>query len=322
MEEILVTGSEGCIGPYLVRELRRQLPQYGVVRVSRRTGPATGGGPRLAVGDLRDPGFVRTLFEGGSIAAVVHAAATPYNVGTGKASPYGVAANDIGALINVLDCCAEVKKFVLLSSALAYESSGAELLAEELTDTLSPPRSAYGFPKYVAEQLVRRFGDQSGVPFTVWRMFNVVSPLEPHAEPGGHVFIDLFRQIFIERAAEVKIFGDGRQERSFIDVGEVAEAVAGNLLNPKTDREVFNLGSSYPISVAALADLLVDIGHELGILPASYSPSAASAGAFAGAESSRRLADLGKLERILEWRAKVGPRDCFTQLIRTKIASL
>jgi dTDP-L-rhamnose 4-epimerase len=151
-------------------------------------------------------------------------------------------------------------------------------------------------------------------------MFNVVSPFESHDKPGGHVFIDLFRQIFIEHVGAVKIFGNGGQERSFVDVNEVAGAIAFNLFNPATTNQIFNLGSAYPISVTALAELMIRIGHEQDLLPLDYSPSITPGGVFSGAESSRRLADLAKVERLLGWQAKIRPEDCFRELICTKLA--
>ncbi len=320
MKTLLITGSEGNIGVYLIEAARRQFPDWKIVRVSRRelTDPEHPS-EVLVQGDLRDPLFVTELFSQQRIDFVIHTAARPYLASELKADPYGIFADDTRCLLNVLDAAKQVQKIVLLSSATVYESSSSVPFTEGLTDQIPPPLSPIGMSKLAQERALAFFQQQTGIQTTVWRLFNVVSPREDHRQPGAHVYVDFFRKLFIDHVPVLEMFGDGRQVRCFSWVEDVAEAIIRFLPDARTDGKIFNLGSSEERSLRDLQETLLEIGHRLGALPVEYQPTVQLGTAFFGVEAPKRIPSLVRVEQELGWKATTSFHALFEQFIRTKL---
>ena len=221
MTTVLVTGSEGNIGQYLVTALHSGHSDWMIVRVKNGSGrpyfdPVHG----YYVGDLREPDVLELIFQNHSIDYVIHAASRSYSHSGYTEQPFAVLHDDCAIILNVLRHASGVEKFVFLSSALVYEHSSDSLLTEEPTNHLPAPTSSYGVAKYLGEQAVLKAHLEHGTTYTIWRPFNVVSPLEPTDGEGRHVFVDFFRRIFVEQVDEFKVIGSGQQVRCFIWVGE------------------------------------------------------------------------------------------------------
>jgi UDP-glucose 4-epimerase len=317
MSRILITGSEGNVGAYITDAVRRAFPSAEIVRVdrARRTDSDEG----LHTGDLLDSTFVRSLFEK-PIDIVIHAAAPTYNATVYKENPYGVFRDDIRIFSNILEnCTRDVKKIVYLSSAMVYESVEDIPFNEESTDTAAAPRSPYGLAKYVNERALKLFNAQHGVDYTVWRMFNVVSPREDHSRPGAHVYVDFYRKLFVERVPVLDIFGDGAQVRSFTWVGDVADIIARYLQDARTSKQTINLAGDEPRSLLDLKDMLLKIGKDTGTLPADYRPDVKTGESFFGVESQKRIPSLEKLKE-LGWDGTTSFEDCFRRFVSDKNA--
>lgn len=314
MPSILLTGSEGNIGTYVWKALEARYPDARIVRVAHH-GNETGG---IFVGDLTDDAFVRRLFSEQDITHVVHLAARTYNAIGFKKDAFGLIDNDARSLLSVLRAATKVEKFVYLSSALVYESSTDAPFTEDQTERMPPPSSAYGITKLFGERVVKAYGAQFGIPYTIWRPFNVVSPLEPHDRDGGHVFVDFYRKLFVEHASTLPIFGNGQQIRCFTWVEDIADAIAAFLYDPRTDNEAFNIGSSETKTLFELKDALVDIGKTRGLLDASYDPKIETGETFGGVDTGRRIPSLDKIRDMLGWEAPTGFRACFERFILAK----
>jgi nucleoside-diphosphate-sugar epimerase len=321
MQTVLVTGSEGNIGRYLVAALRRRHPGWRVLRVTRGTAqtPFFDEAVLRYAGDLADPGFIERILQREPVHVVLHAASTSYSHGGYRANPVGVLDNDCRLTLNLLRHAGSFGKFVYLSSALAYERADAVELTEDLTDRIPAPTSSYGVAKYLGEQAVMLAHLQTGLRYTIWRPFNVVSPLEPTEGEGRHVFVDFFRRLYLERVEQFRVLGSGRQVRCFIWVGEAADCIAQAIDMPSTDNQVINLARREPITLIELRDLLLDIGKQIGTLPESYAPAIASAGEFAGVEMELRVPSVVKLESSTGWRSSVTVRDCMARFVRGKL---
>jgi nucleoside-diphosphate-sugar epimerase len=158
--------------------------------------------------------------------------------------------------------------------------------------------------------------------FTIWRLFNVVSPREPHDKPGAHVYVDFYRQLFVEKVPELPIFGNGAQERCFTWVEDIAEAVATHLTDERSSKQIVNLGGNEPCTLLQLRDLMLAIGKERNLLAADYDPPVKTNGSFFGVEAQRRIPSLKKAETLLEWKPATGLRRCFEKFIDTKQSSV
>lgn len=321
MKTVLVTGSEGNVGTYLVAALSRRHPNWRILRVARAA-------PHSAFfdeetqrysGNLADPAFIECILQRESIDIVIHAASTSYSHGGYHANAFGVVDNDCQMTLNLLRHADSFGKIIYLSSALAYERADAQELMEDLTESIPSPVSSYGVAKYFGEQAVRLAHLKTGVPYTIWRPFNIVSPLEPTEGEGRHVFVDFFRRLYVERTEQFHVFGSGRQVRCFIWVEEAADCIVQAIGMPSTDNQIINLARREPITLIGLKDLLLELGREIGEIPEEYNPPVVAAGEFAGVEMVLRIPSTEKLERLTGWRSTITVRECMARFVNDKI---
>jgi UDP-glucose 4-epimerase len=319
MSCILVTGSEGNIGPSVVASLHRHIPDAEIIRVSRRPITNLSAHETAFVGDLCDAAFAARLFREQPITHVVHAAAPTYNAETATREPFAIFRVDASAFLHILSANRERRaKIIYLSSSTVYESSTEVPFAESLTDRIALPTSPVGLAKCFGERALKLSAQEIGHDFTIWRLFNVVSPREDHAKPGAHVYVEFYRQLFVERVPAISIMGDGHQTRSFTWVDDVAEMIARFLDDARTSGETFNLAGEEPKTLIELEETLLDIGHRTGILPTDYRPETTFGKPFSGVDSPKRIPDLNKLHRVLDGKCPTDFRACMEKFVAEK----
>ncbi len=320
MKTILVTGSEGNLGPYVVRRLRESHPDWKILRIKHRKGHCAFDSQNDRYeGDLRDPALLEKVFSEHRVEQVIHAASQSYSHAGYRGHPFQVLENDTAALLNLLRHGVSISKLVYLSSALLYEHADRSPLEEDDTERMPAPTSSYGTAKRFGEQAVRMFGLENGVDFTIWRPFNIVSPLEPHDGDGRHVFVDFFRRLLIERVSEFGVMGSGYQVRCFIWVQDAANCIVDSLGRNESNGQTFNLARDEPLTLLQLKSLLLNLGREAGVLPMDYDPPTVRRGAFSGVESEARIPSVSKLKEVLGWESSTTVRDCFRQFIQEKL---
>ena len=317
MNTILITGSEGNIGTYLVRYLQKTRPDFKIIRVKFEEDNSAKDGDIYA-GNLANASFVQRIFQENKIDYVIHLASRNYNINDLKNNAYEIYSNDTRCLLNILDNCKNIKKFVYFSSALIYESSSESAFAEDLTDRILPPKSSLGLAKYFGEKAVEFLNQQYGAPYTIWRPFNVVSPLESHKREGAHVFIDFYRKIFIEKVSKIQIYGTGKQKKCFIWVEDLVSVISDFLDNSKTDNQIFNIASQEQKTLIDLAETLLKIGKDKNILAKEYNPEIVSEKEFLEGEDQQKIPNTGKIESVLGWKCNTSFIDCFKQFVEYK----
>jgi len=313
---ILVTGSEGNIGTYVIKSLHKFYPEAHLIRIfytgDKRDFSEEGSeNEKIYKGDLRNPLFVKKVFQENSIDYVVHMAARLYGVAGFNKDVYGLFSNDIECLLNVLDNSMGIKKIIYFSSSMIYESSEEVPFTEELTETILPPRSSYGLTKFFGEKAVKYFSQQFGIDYTIWRPFNVVSPLEDHNRESGHVLI-------VEKVSEIEIYGSGKQVRCFTWVEDVVDGVAKFLTDKRTSKEIFNIGSSEPKNILELKDALIEIGKKNNLLTKEYNPKTITNKTFFEVDVQLRIPDVSKIKRRLGWECNTDFKTCFEKFIDYK----
>lgn len=320
MKTVLITGSEGNLGPYIVRRLRATRADLNVLRIKHRKETCTfdSENDRYA-GDLRDPAFLARLFSEHRVDCVIHAASQSYSHTGYRAHPFHVLENDSASLLNLLRHSTAASKIVYLSSALLYEHADHSPLEEDDTERMPAPTSSYGAAKHFGEHAVRLFGLEHGIDVTIWRPFNIVSPLEPHDGDGRHVFVDFFRRLLIEHVPEFSVMGSGNQVRCFLWVQDAANCIVDHLDRRESNGQTFNLARDEPITLLELKSLLLDLGREAGVLPKDYDPPTVRRRAFSGVESEARIPSVAKLRDVLGWESATPVRDCFRRFIEEKL---
>jgi len=317
MTTILITGSEGNIGSFLVKKMIELYPDSRFIRVTReKKNSSKREADVVLVGDLNDQNFIHEIFKKYAIDYLMHAAAYPYSQ-NGFRYPYDILKNDVTCLNNVLNNSKTIKKVIYLSSILVYESSSVVPYTEELTEEIPPPKSPYGIAKYFCEKAITSFTAQTNIPHTIWRLHNIISPLEKYNEGGSHVYMDFYQKIFIEKSPTLQMFGNGRQIRCFTWVEDAAEGISKHFFDERTDNQVFNMGSEEEISLVELKDEMFRLGKKMGLLKIEYNPPLIiTESGFSGVDSLRRVSSVEKLKRTLGWSCKTNLSTCLTKFIK------
>ncbi len=203
---------------------------------------------------------------------------------------YDADVNLLGTL-NLLEAAREV-----CVSRVVFASSGGAVYGEQSVFPASEshpqsPLSPYGITKAAGENYLSFYRAVHGIPFLALRYSNVYGPRQdPHGEAGVVA-------IFSERllAGEVPtIYGDGRQTRDYVFVGDVVRA---NLAALETDFVgPLNIGTGVETDVNALYAHLRNLTgspHQ-----AKYAPGRAG-------EQLRSVVAIDRARDVLGWRPEV-----------------
>lgn len=259
--KVLVTGGAGFIGSHSVERLLaagcrvRVLDNFSSGRLDNLpTHPAL----EVRTGDVRNVPDVESALQG--ITHVLHLAAQ-VSVQASVEHPASSFAHNAQGFMNVLDAArrAQVTRLVYASSAAVYGHT-AEVAVTEAT----PPRplSPYGLEKLLNDQYAALFRDLYGFSSIGLRYFNVYGPRQDPASPYAGV-ISRFAYLAI-RGEPLAVYGDGRQTRDFVYVGDVAE-VNFRALSCSADG-ILNVGTGHSISLLGLIDALSEsVGRPLEV---------------------------------------------------------
>jgi UDP-glucose 4-epimerase len=159
---------------------------------------------------------------------------------------------DHDAAVNVVGTVQVLEAARRVGAQVVFASTGGAIYGEceapAVEDGPLAPVSPYGIAKLCAEQYVLGWNRVHGGNHVVLRLANVYGPRQQPSLEGGVVSIFLDR---MARAETATIFGDGRQTRDFVFVGDV---VAAFLAAAGHDSSVFNVGTGRETSVLELHD--------------------------------------------------------------------
>jgi len=276
MEQVLVSGSAGFIGGYVVEELLNRgyavvglddFSKYGKVRKSYDDDPRY----RLVEGDARDVGLMTRL-----LADCDHFIAGAAMIG--GISYFHTYAYDLLATnerIIAASCDAAIaarrdgrlRKVTYLSSSMVFESADEWPSYEGQQREIPPPLSSYGFQKLAVEYFARAAWDQYKLPYTLVRPFNCVGIGESRALGDqeilsgnvelamSHVVPDLVQKI-LKGQDPLHILGSGEQVRHYTYGGDLAAGVVTAMEHQDALNEDFNLSTAEGTTVRQLAELI------------------------------------------------------------------
>ncbi|MGH8024697.1 MAG: NAD-dependent epimerase/dehydratase family protein [Limisphaerales bacterium] len=187
---------------------------------------------------------------------------------------------------------------LVTSTSEVYGKSAKSEFAEDDDLLIGPPnqsRWSYACAKLSDEFFALACARERNLPVIISRLFNTVGPRQT-----GRYGMVLPR--FIAAAREnkpLRVFGDGRQSRCFCLVDDAVECLARLMECQRARGEIFNIGGTEEVSIAALAELVIKtLGSKSRIEFVPYEK--AYAPGFD--DMRRRKPRIEKLERFLNFR--------------------
>jgi len=294
----LVTGGAGFIGSNLVDALLARGDEVTIVDDlstghRRNLEAALAAGAELVELDVRDRDALERTVERVAPEALFHLAAQ-IDVRKSVADPAFDASINVGGTANVLEAVrrAETPKLVFASTggAIYGEGDGRELPLSEAEPVA--PLSPYGQSKQAAELYMSLYERLYGVPSVCLRLGNVYGPRQdPLGEAGViAIFCGLLRE-----GGQPTVYGDGRQTRDYVFVGDVVSAMIAAADSPA--RGPVNVGTGIETDVLALIRGLAELDG--GAFEPVFAPPRTG-------EVQRITIDPSRAEAELGWRAETG----------------
>ena len=272
MSDILITGVAGFIGSHLAERLlsdgHRVVgvdnfdPYYDPARKRANLAVAMERSIfELREGDIREREFLREVFADRPFDAVVHLAAR-VGVRASVEEPVLCAEVNITGTLNILDACvkAGVRKIIFGSSSSVYGNADKVPFAENAR--VDRPVSPYAATKRAGELLCHTYAHLYGLRATCLRFFTVYGPRQ-----RPEMAIHKFTRLLLDNRP-IPIYGDGSASRDFTYIDDIIDGVKAaldrELSSDSKDgvaaaAEVINLGSSAPIALSELVEMLEEI---------------------------------------------------------------
>ena len=204
----------------------------------------------------------------------------------------------------VYGCLADVS---LREMDLRYEPHDTSIAREGVSEK-QPLQfvSPYGCSKGSADQYVLDYAHSYAIPATVFRMSCIYGDYQRGSEDQGWV-AHFLRQTL--KGESVTIFGDGKQVRDLLYVGDLVNAMCLAMKNmDRCAGQAFNLGGG-PANSASLLEVIQEIRAVTGLMPEIR---------FAGSRPGDQrwyVSNTRKASHILGWRAETSIQQGLKNLI-------
>lgn len=275
-EKVLVSGSAGFIGGYVVEELLARgykvvgidnYSKYGKVEKSYDDHPDY----EFYEEDARDVQLMTKLLA--DCDHFVAGAALIGGISYFHAYAYDLLATNERIMASQCDAAIEahrsgrLRKVTYLSSSMVFESTDQWPSKEGDERRIPPPLSSYGFQKLAVEYFAKAAWEQYELPYTIVRPFNCVGIGEGRAlghvevDSGNvklamsHVVPDLVQKI-VKGQDPLHILGEGNQIRHYTYGGDLAKGIVECMSHPAAYNNDFNLSTPESTSVRELAELI------------------------------------------------------------------
>ncbi|WP_420264951.1 NAD-dependent epimerase/dehydratase family protein [Candidatus Magnetominusculus dajiuhuensis] len=274
--KILVTGSAGFVGGYLVDELLEHghevigidnFSKYGKVEKSYDSNT----GFRFVEGDAKNVELLKELLS--DCDQIVAIAAIIGGISLFHELAYDLIAENERITAAAFDAAIwafqnrKLKKINVISSSMVFESTNNYPTPEGEQMNCPPPLSTYGFQKLACEYFAKGAYEQYKLPYTIIRPFNAVGIGEKRAKVEkeilsgnvrlamSHVVPDLVQKV-LKGQYPLHILGKGNQLRHYTYAGDLVRGIRLCIESQKAVGEDFNISTNRSTTVLELAELI------------------------------------------------------------------
>lgn len=304
---VLITGGYGFIGSNLARSL---IDLGAEVTLIDNLVPEYGGNPRnlagivsrcrIRRGDLRDRAGLPRLVRGQHF--LFNLAGQTSHMDSMSDPETDLEING-RAQLSILEACRLHNPSIRVVFASTRQIYGKpDSLPVDETHPLRPV-DVNGINKLAGESFHLLYSRVHGIQATALRLTNTIGP-RMRIRDARQTFVGVWiRQLLEGRPFEV---WGGEQLRDFTYIDDAVAAFLQAGANPAAVGRVFNLGGGPPVTLRALADLLVEVNgggrYVVRSFPADRKPI----------DIGDYYADYRRIARCLGWRPRIGLREALT----------
>jgi GDP-D-mannose 3',5'-epimerase len=296
---VLVTGAGGFIGHHLVTYLKKEGHWVRGADIKHPEFCATDADEFLQL-DLRR--WENCIEATTDVEEVYALAADMGGMGYIASNNSQILRNNQLISINTLDAAREngVRDYLFTSSACVYptylqEDADVSPLREEDAYP-AMPEDAYGWEKLVTERLCRYHREDYGIGIRIARFHNIFGPFGTWNGGREKAPAAVCRKVALARLtghAEVEIWGDGEQTRSFCYIDDCVKGISK--LMKSGYEEPLNIGQDRLVTVNQLADMIADIAGVEIVKKHVLGPQGVRG----------RNSDNSRLRQVLQWEPEI-----------------
>jgi UDP-apiose/xylose synthase len=315
---ICLLGGGGFLGSHLAEALA-QRPDFAVEvvdtsleKIERRSGL------RLTQASLSEPGLLASVVRRSQVVVSLTALCNPSLYNT---RPLEVIESNFSELVPLVRLCRQAGRWLIhFSTCEVYgrgEEQGERAMSEDASPLVLGPvqseRWTYSCAKQLLERLIFAEGQHGGLAFTIIRPFNVIGPRMDYLPGIDGEGVPRVLASFVAallRGEPLRLVDGGGQRRAFMHVCDLVAAMECVLARPDACRgQILNLGHpGNDLTIRELGEHLAALFQQRcgGPLPRVEVVSAGELYGPGYDDVLRRVPDIGKARRLLDWEPRLG----------------
>lgn len=189
-----------------------------------------------------------------------------------------------------------------------------------ITGPITKTRWIYSRSKQMMDQVIFAYGQEHGLPFSIFRPFNWTGPrLDTFEDAEEHSARAITQMIYdVLCRGTISLVDGGSQRRSFTWIGDAVEGLIAIIADEKghANGEIFNIGNPYNnFSIRELAEVII---YEMKKIPQFREKAEQTIIGDVSAESyygknyddiENRNPSIEKIKSLIGWEPKTGLHD-------------
>lgn len=245
---------------------------------------------RVVEGDLRDRELVPSLIEGQEVVFNLSGQSGAVRSMEDPWTDLDVNVRGNLVLLESIRASRSQPKLVFAGSRLQYGKPDTLPVSEEQAGA---PLCVHAIHKRTVEEYLQLYARLFGVPYTIARITNPYGPGQPKGRTAYGV---INRLIHLALAGEtLPIFGDGRQQRDYVHVADVVDALLVLAASDRANGRAYNIASGVGTRMIDAAAQIVAIAGRGHIEHMAWPALAEQI------ETGDFVADISRAQRELGW---------------------